>query len=138
MAVKRLNTIKLSGLGNDDGSLQILNAPGSVQVAYKCDTAETMDIEYRIPLSLLGENAQLKGRQISIGCKIHAMEMQSAGFSGGGGGMGGMGGGGMRGGGGGRMGGGRGMGMGGMSSGMSRETMMREQSFWAKYTFSTF
>lgn len=139
MAVKQLNTIRLTGFGDGDASQQILNAPGSVQVAYKCDTSETMEVEYRIPLSLLDENARLNGKQISIGCKIHAMEMRAGGggFTGGSGGMGGMGGGGMRGGGAGRMGGGgRGMGMNGMGSGMSRETMMREQSFWAKYTFS--
>jgi len=136
-AVKQLNTIKLTGLGNAETTQQILNAPGSVQVAYKCDTTEAMEIEYMIPLSLLGEGAQLNGKQISIGCKIHAMEMSAGGANGEGGGAGGMGGGGMRGGGG-RPGGGRGMGMGGISSGMSRETMIREQSFWTKYTFSTF
>ncbi|PZR26773.1 MAG: hypothetical protein DI535_13100 [Citrobacter freundii] len=138
MAVKQLNTLRLTGFGDGDASQQILNAPGSVQVAYKCDTSETMEIEYRIPLSLLDGNAKLNGKQISIGCKIHAMEMRAGGgFNGGNGGMGGMGGGGMRAGAAGRMGGsGRGMGMGGMGSGMSRETMMREQSFWAKYTFT--
>ena len=58
------------------------------------------------------------------------MEMRSGGF--GGSGMEGMGGGGLRG-------GGRGMGgRGGMRSGrgggMDREGMMKEQTFWTKYT----
>jgi hypothetical protein len=140
MAIKQLNTIRLTGFGGDDEQ-QVLDVPGSVDVAYKCDTAETMEIEYRIPLSMLGENSKLTAKEISIGCKIHAMEMSPGGFGGGGsgGGMGGMGGGGRMGGGGGggRMGGRGGQGMGGgMSSGMSRETMMREQSFWTKYTFA--
>lgn len=136
MAIKQLNTIKIFGFGESDPVQQVLDVPGSIQVTYKCDTAEAMEIEYRIPLSLLGDAASLHEKLISIGCKIHAMEMRAGGFSDGGGGMGGMGGGGMRGGGGGRMGGGRGgMGGGGMG-GMDRESMMREQSFWVKYTLT--
>lgn len=135
MAIKQLNSIKIFGFGESDPVQQVLDVPGSIQVAYKCDTTEAMEIEYCIPLSLLGDAASLHEKLISIGCKIHAMEMRSGGFSdGGGGGMGGMGGG-MRGGGGGRMGGRGGMG-GGMGGSMNRETMMREQSFWAKYTLT--
>lgn len=132
MAIKQLNSIKIFGFGESDPVQQVLDVPGSIQVAYKCDTTEAMEIEYCIPLSLLGDAASLHEKLISIGCKIHAMEMRSGGFSdGGGGGMGG----GMRGGGGGRMGGRGGMG-GRMGGGMDRETMMREQSFWTKYTLA--
>lgn len=132
MAIKQLNSIKIFGFGESDPVQQVLDVPGSIQVAYKCDTTEAMEIEYCIPLSLLGDAASLHEKLISIGCKIHAMEMRSGGFSdGGGGGTGG----GMRGGGGGRMGGRGGMG-GRMGGGMDRETMMREQSFWTKYTLA--
>lgn len=133
MLIKQLNSIKITGFLGSEPVQQVLDIPGSIQVAYKCDTSEIMEIEYLIPLSLLGEAASLKDKQISIGCKIHAMEMPSGGPDGGGGGMG-MGGGGMGGGG---MRGGRGMGgRSGMGGGMDRETMMKEQAFWVKYTIT--
>jgi len=131
MAIKQLNTIKFFGFGETESVQQVLDVPGSIQVAYKCDTTEAMEIEYCIPLSLLGDAASLHQKLISIGCKIHAMEMRSGGF-GGGSGMGGMSGGGMRGGGRG-MGGRGGMGA-GANGGMDRESMMKEQTFWTKYT----
>lgn len=128
MAIKQLNTIKIFGFGENEPVQQVLDVPGSIQVAYKCDTTEAMEIEYCIPLSLLGDAAGLHEKLISIGCKIHAMEMRSGDFQGGSG----MGDRGMRS-------GGRGMGgRGGMRSGMGnrmdRESMMKEQSFWTKYT----
>jgi hypothetical protein len=128
MVIKQLNTIKITGFLGGDPVQQVLDVPGSIQVAYKCDTTELMEIEYSIPLLLLGDVSSLQAKQISIGCKIHAMDMPSGDMGGGGGMNGGMGGG-MRGG------GGRGMGgRGGMGGSMDRESMMREQSFWMKYT----
>lgn len=136
MAFTRFNALKLTGFDNNEQLVQGINLEGSIQVAYKCDTAEIVEIEYKIPLSMLGEVASLSNKQISIGCKIHAMKMPSPGASMGGGGMpgGGMPGGGRRGGGGPPP--GAGMGGGSNAGGMNMDAMMKEQSFWTKYIFS--
>lgn len=137
MARTRFDAIKLTGFGND-GS-QDLNVPESIQVAYKCDTTEIVEFEYKIPLSMLGEIALLSNKQITIGFKIHAMEMPSDASMGAGGVGGGSMGGGSMGGGpprGGGMPPGGGMGGGPSSGGMNRDAMMKEQSFWTTYTFT--
>jgi hypothetical protein len=131
MVLTRFKAIKLSGFGNN--GIQDLNVPGSVQVAYKCDTTEVVEFEYKIPLSMLGEITSLTNKQISLGFKIHGIAMPSdAPMSPGGVGGGGMGGGAPRGGG--RAPGGMGGGPG--SGGMNRDAMMKEQSFWTTYTFT--
>lgn len=142
MVLTRFKAIKLSGFGNN--GIQDLNVPGSVQVAYKCDTTEVVEFEYKIPLSMLEETALLSNKQITLGFKIHAMAMPSDASmgAGGGGAGGGFGGGSPRGGGpggGGPGGGGRapgGAGGGPGSGGMNRDAMMKEQSFWTTYTFT--
>jgi hypothetical protein len=131
MAFTRFKALKLTGFDNNEQTEQELNLEGSIQVAYKCDTAEIVEIEYKIPLSMIGEIASLSNKQISIGCKIHEMKMPSTGAPMGAGGMpggGAMPGAGRR--------GGPPPGAGSNAGGMNMDDMMKEQSFWTKYTFT--
>jgi len=113
---------------NPDAEAQGLMMPGKANVAFSWDSADLMNIEYRIPLSLVGEVAALNQKTISLGWKINGMEMPAGGPSGEGFSGGGRRGGGFSGGGG----PGRGSGQADM------ENMMKEQKFWTKYiiTFS--
>ncbi len=135
LAAQQLTFLKAFGFNGDDPVILTTGAEDGVQVAYKCDTAQDMHIEYTIPLSLLGDAASLKQKVFGIGCKINGMEMPSSGGAGSsdmsGGGMGGGRGGGMR------SGGGGGMRSGGSApSAADREQMMNEQKFWTKYTMN--
>ncbi|MFT3823770.1 MAG: hypothetical protein QM731_07605 [Chitinophagaceae bacterium] len=139
MAEQRLTFLKFFGFEGDEPVLQTVGAGEGIQVSYKCDTSETMQIEYTIPLSMIGDPASLNQKIFGIGVKINGMEMPSGGMSSGGGGMGGPGGGGGAGGGGSRGGRGGGGGMGGgagAGGGTGGGAMSREEKFWTKYTIS--
>jgi hypothetical protein len=121
-----LISMKVFGFADNEPEEQGLTMPGSANLSFSWDPADAMDIEYRVPLALLHLAPEEK-KTISIGCKINAFEFKSgnAGESQQEGHMGGYGGrGGFRGGGRGDSGG----------ASMDYETMMRDQSFWTKYS----
>ncbi len=111
----------------------------STNLVYNWDTANIFHIEYKIPLSMIAEPKTLDNKEITIGWKVHGLEIPSgAGGTGGGGFQGG------RGGGGGRPGSGTGGGArpapgsggaGDQDRQASFEKMKEEQNIWSKYTF---
>ena len=52
---------------------QGLNIPGSVNVAFTWDSLNVMHIEYRVPLKMLGDTPSLTDKEISIGWKLNGM-----------------------------------------------------------------
>lgn len=125
--------LKLFGFTNTEPLKQVLDQEGSVQIAYTWDSTNIMQIEYLVPLNLLGEPSSLNQKEISIGFHVNGITMPTAGTgnfaatSGGGGGRGG--------------GGNRQAGAGGGQSGSNfnpatMEKMMQDQKFWTKYSIS--
>lgn len=150
-----INLVELKLFGFGDGPVeQQLKLPNSANIAFAWDSSNVMYIEYQIPLSMLGDASSLNKKEIDLGWKINAVQMQTrenTGSSeesstgggeqsgGGGGGYSGRGSGGRGGGGYGGRGGGRsgGYSRGGNSSGQSgRGNMMQEEKFWTKYTIA--
>lgn len=141
------NMLYMNVFGFDESGTQSqgLDLPGKANIAFAWDSADVMHIEYRIPLSLLGDLNSLDNKEFSIGWKINGRQF-SANREGGGeaGGEGMRGGGRGRGEGGGGYGGGRGFGGGGNRFGggggnnshdrTDMEKMMKDQSIWNKYT----
>ena len=124
------------------GTEQGLKIPGSINIAFKWDTNDVMHIEYSIPFKLL--NIQPADRsEVEIGWTVNGEQrLQNTNreegdgegshhYSGGEGGGGGYGGG--RGGYGGHRGGG-GYGNSSSQRKMTAEEMMKEQTYWIKYT----
>ncbi len=74
MMILNLIKLKLFGFSGDVPPYQELMVPGSVNVAYSWDSLKVMHIEYRIPLSILGDAASLDQKNISIGWKIHPVQ----------------------------------------------------------------
>jgi hypothetical protein len=131
-----INSMKVFGFSEDKSEEQGLVMPGSANVAFAWDSSDVMNIEYKVPLAFFGTASSLDQKDISIGWKVNAVQF-SAHHSGpeesstgegrhGGGGYGG----------GGRRGYGRGSngGHGGTNTQQGAESMMKDQSFWTKYT----
>jgi len=130
MMTLNLLSMKLFGFTDDEPKEQGLIMPGSVNIQFNWDEANIMYIEYDIPLNLLGDNASLNQKNISLGWKLNDADVQTttpvsststiqgrpAGSSGRNGSFG--------------------------NSGTSRpsqqgmDKMMSEESFWTKYTIS--
>jgi hypothetical protein len=72
--ILNLIKLKLSGFSDSEPSYQELTLPGSVNIVYNWDSSDVMHIEYRIPLSLLGEHATFNQKNISIGWKLYAIQ----------------------------------------------------------------
>lgn len=126
-----LNTIKVFGFSEDKSEEQGLAMPGSANVAFAWDSTDVMNIEYKIPLSFLGDLSAVEQKEINVGWKLNGFEIShnSSSESPGGGRHGG--GGGHRGYGGGSYGN-----HGGDSNNQQNiENMMKDQSFWTKYIF---
>jgi uncharacterized membrane protein YgcG len=140
MMALNLVEMKVFGFSDDAPDDQQLLLPGSANIAFAWDSADNMHIEYLIPLSMFGDLSSLDKKDISIGWKIHAVEIPkptegSESTSTESRPSGGRGDGGYGGGGGGRRSGGGGYGGAGSSrySEGDREKMMGEQKFWTKY-----
>ena len=123
------------------GTEQGLKVPGSINIAFKWDTNDVMHIEYSIPFKLL--NIQAADRsEVDIGWTVNGTQrLQNTNREEGdgegshhySGGEGGGGNGGGRGGYGGHRGGG-GYGNSSSQRKMTAEEMMKEQTYWIKYT----
>ncbi|HEV8507864.1 MAG TPA: hypothetical protein VGQ53_20805 [Chitinophagaceae bacterium] len=129
-----LNSMKVFGFSEDKSEEQGLVMPGSANIAFSWDSTDAMNIEYKIPLSLFGTVSSLDQKGISIGWKVigiqfsahHADSAESSAGEEGRHRGGGYGGSGRHGGYGGH---------GNANSQQGAESMMKDQSFWAKYTF---
>jgi hypothetical protein len=130
-----ISSMKVFGFSEDKSEEQGLKMPGSANIAFAWDSTDVMTIEYRIPLSFFGMLSSIDQKDISIGWKVNGFQFSSShsGESspeGGRHGGGGYGGGGRRGYGGGSYGSHE------NSNGQQGgENMMKDQSFWTKYTF---
>lgn len=71
-----LVALRLFGFSKGESLDQQLMMPNSVNIAFAWDSTDVMHLEYRIPLSLLGEMASLNKKEISIGWEIHAFEIK--------------------------------------------------------------
>lgn len=136
-----LVAMKIFGFDDIEDREQGIHMPNTANVYFSWDSLNVMHIEYKVPLSMLDKDiASLNNKTTSIGWKIKKFEMPGGTGTGSAGGSGGFGrGGGGRGGfsGGGRGGSGGGFrGSSGESGESGRETMMKEQNFWTKYTFT--
>ncbi len=123
--------LKSFGMDGQDDMIQPLAKEKGVSLGYAWDEADVMYIEYSVPVTLLGGNAALAGKKISLGCKINGIDIPTSAPSttatpAGGGGRGG---------------GGRGGGPPQQSSGafgpgaatQGGMAALQEQSFWVKY-----
>ncbi len=129
MLALNIISMNLFGFGEGDQLDQNLETEGSVQIAYNWDSTDVIQIEYLLPLKMLGDINSLNQKMVSIGWKVNGMEIPSgsSSFSGrpGGGGSSG-----------GRPSGGSGGGRPGSGGGQADfDKMMKEQLFWTKYTF---
>lgn len=52
---------------------QGLNIPGSVNVAFTWDSLNVMQMEYLVPLKMLGDSASLTEKEVGIGWKLNGM-----------------------------------------------------------------
>ena len=127
--------MKIFGFNDDEPKAQGLQMENTANIAFNWDSSNVMHIEYSIPLKMLDENiSSLNQKNISVGWKINGVDLSSNssptfGNSTSGINSGSRGGG--RGGGGFNRGGSGGSG----PSQADMDKMMREQSFWTKYTF---
>ena len=129
-----LSSMKVFGFSEDRSEEQGLMMPGSANIAFAWDSTDAMSIEYRIPLSFFGSSSS-DLKDISIGWKINGFQFSSNHSGESSPGEGRHGGGGY-GGGGGRGHGGGGYGShGGADTQQGGESMTKDQSFWAKYSF---
>ncbi len=130
-----LNSMKVFGFSEDKSEEQGLGMPGSANIAFSWDSTDVMNIEYRIPLSFFGTSSAPNQKDMSIGWKINGLQFSSNHPGGSSTGEGRHGGGNY--GGGGRRGyGGGGYGAhDGTNTQQGGENMMKDQSFWMKYTF---
>ena len=129
--------LKTFGFDDQEDKTQLISTPNGISVAFDWDDANTMYIEYSVPLGFLGTTAALNGKPFGIGWKINGMAAvvigtttELVGVPGGstGGGRGGGGGG-----------GGRGPGSGRSASqdfGNTTDSRFKEQSIWTKYTLT--
>jgi hypothetical protein len=122
------NMIYMNVFGFDEGGTvaQGLTMPGRANIAFSWDSTDALNIEYRIPVSLLGDAASLDQKTIGIGWKINGRTIPPAAdeseLRGNGGGEG--------------RGGNRPGGSGEMTDRAEMERMMKDQSFWTRYTIS--
>ncbi len=132
MMATHLMSMHLFGFGEGDPVDQGLERESSAQIAFSWDSSDVWHIEYKIPLTLFGDPSGLDQHLISVGFKLNGVEQPASPTGGSGGGFGGG-----RGGGGGfgGRGGPGGRGGGGGASQVDFQKMMKEQSFWTKYTF---
>ncbi|MBS1639778.1 MAG: hypothetical protein JST94_02150 [Bacteroidetes bacterium] len=73
--VLNLLSMNLFGFDGTDDKKQGLSIEGSVNIAYSWDDANTMYIEYSIPLTYINSNvASLNGKSIAIGWKVNGVE----------------------------------------------------------------
>jgi hypothetical protein len=127
MAVN-LISMKVFGFSDNEPGEQGLEMPGSANIAFTWDSTDIMHIEYKIPLSFFGNSSSLAQKNISIGWKLNGRDMLSPasttahheGRQRGGGGRGNFGGGSFN----------------NRTTHQDSESIMKDQSFWTKYTIS--
>jgi len=140
MFAKNMFALKVFGFLPGEPVQQDLELEGNANINYTWDSTNIMQIEYLIPLKMLGEISSLNQKVISLGFLVYGVEIPSANNNGS---LSSFSGGGNRGGGGG---GGRGRTPGGSGGGQQtgngnfdpaeREKLMKEQKFWTKYTIT--
>lgn len=129
-----IGSMKVFGFSEDRSEEQGLKMPGSANIAFAWDSTDVMNIEYRIPLSFFGTPSSSDQKDISIGWKVNGFQFSST-HSGESSPVGGRHGGGGYGGGGHRGYSGGSYGSHENSNNQGGENMMKDQSFWTKYTF---
>jgi hypothetical protein len=69
--------LKTFGFDDQEDRSQLISVPDAVNIAFDWDESNTLHIEYRIPLALLGGPTALNGKPLAIGWKINGMESSS-------------------------------------------------------------
>jgi len=123
-----LNYMNVFGFDGSETHDQGLQMPGSINIAFAWDTADAMHIEYTIPLKMLDNLPALNQKEISIGWRINGIypadqSMRRTSNAGG------------RGRGKSAYGGSSQPGF-GETNHVNRETLVREQNIWTKYTLN--
>jgi len=104
---------------------------GSANIAFAWDSTDAMNIEYKIPISLLGNFSALQQKELNVGLKLNGIQMRTSnsnpqtggeGMEGGFGGRGGR-----------RNGGGGNYGSGNTATRQDFQNMLNDQIFWTKY-----
>jgi len=120
--------LKTFGFENSDPEMntQGLTVAGQPQTAFSWDAKDALIIEYVIPLQILGKPSALNQKIVSIGWKVNGIDLTQLPAAGGRGPRPGVSTGGRAPGGAGGPGG----------AGSTNADMLKEQSFWTKYTFN--
>jgi hypothetical protein len=79
MLAINLISLKLFGFTDAEPVEQALDMDGSARIAYNWDSTDLMQIEYILPLKMLGDPASLDQKNISIGWKVNGAELPSSG-----------------------------------------------------------
>jgi len=126
-----LVAMKVFGLSNNEPEEQGLQMEGSANVAFAWDSTDAMNIEYKIPISLLGNFSALQQKELNVGLKLNGIQMRTSnsnpqtggeGMEGGFGGRGGR-----------RNGGGGNYSAGNTATRQDFQNMLNDQIFWTKY-----
>ena len=126
-----LVAMKVFGFSNNGSEEQGLQVEGSANIAFAWDSTDAMNIEYKIPITLLGSGGALQQKELSVGVKLNGIQMRpnnsnvetgAAGSEAGFGGRGGR-----------RNGGGGSYGSGNTATRQDFQNMLNDQIFWTKY-----
>ena len=69
----RLTYMSVFGFEGIENHDQGLRMPGSINISFAWDTADVMHIEYSVPLKMLEDGALIKDKEIGIGWKINGI-----------------------------------------------------------------
>ena len=68
---------KVFGFSNNEPGEQGLQMEGSANIAFAWDSTDAMSIEYKIPISLLGNISALQQKELSVGLKLNGIQMRT-------------------------------------------------------------
>ena len=72
-----LVAMKVFGFSNNEPGEQGLQMEGSANIAFAWDSTDAMSIEYKIPISLLGDISALQQKELSVGLKLNGIQMRT-------------------------------------------------------------
>ncbi|HSU28060.1 MAG TPA: hypothetical protein VLJ68_06750 [Chitinophagaceae bacterium] len=69
--------LKLFGFSEEEPIAQQRELPGSAQIVFNWDTTGALNIEYLVPLTLLGNISSLNQKTISLGWEMNKLDQPS-------------------------------------------------------------
>jgi len=73
--------LKIFGFDDKEDKSQLIDMQNGINIAFEWDDANTLYVEYLIPLSFLGSQAALTGKPLGIGWKINGVSAPTESFS---------------------------------------------------------